>query len=186
MRRLLPVLLLLLAACGGSSGTHDAPPAAAPGGCPTSVRLTGVPASTVDTGGRLVPQEPPTSAVVCRYAPAAGGARSDLAVERPLTGGLDRLAADLQLAPAGPGAAVCADAGSAPVTPYLLRLTYPDGVVVVRADDDPAGCPGTRTDTVTSAQGRGDVLAASASAGTWTVPPLPDADQRCVPDRTGR
>lgn len=177
--------LLLTACVPASVPAGDRAVAVEP--CPPSVPAgdVAVPsAPTADTLGRLVPQQPPSEALLCRYAPDGTGA-APLTGQVALAGGLERLPQDLLL-PGGTGVPAC-DAGTAgsagPSAASLLRLTYPDGVVWVAA----AGtCAGTSNGPFTSGYDRSDVLAASFAASAWTVPAQPDADQRCVPERTGR
>ncbi len=190
--RLLPAAAaLLLTACGSGTTTPGQP--AAPEGCPASVVVSPaervpvpVPQDpTAETTGRLVPQEPPTSARVCTYGPVDGDAEPGpvaLSGDVALTGGLERVPQDLLLPRATGGGGACTPAPG-PVAGRLLRLTYPDGVVWVSAGD---GCGGTGNGPFRSDVDRADLLAASAAAGAWTAPDQPDAAQRCVPERAGR
>lgn len=196
MPRLLLLATLLLAGCASAP---SAPPAAddGPGRCPPRAELRPqervpltVPVDpTAETTGRLVPEQPPTAALVCRYGPAPGDASPPpvlpLAQEVALTAGLDRLPQDLLLPRDTGGGGSCTQA-LGPVTSYLLRLQYPDGVVWVSASEEVNGCVDTTNGPFRSDVGRADLLAAALDAGAWTTPPQRDADQRCVPERTGR
>ncbi len=183
-RAVLPAVLVvvLLAACGSPAAPRDD----AAVGCPSRTVVGDVPATpTAETTGRLVPEQTPAQALVCRYGPVADG-RADLTGEAPLTAGLDRLPADLLLPGQERTATGDCVPGPGPVTPVLLRLTYPDGAVWVAATAEADRCRGATNGRFSSGSDVGDVLVASAATGRWTVPALPDAGQRCVPDRDGR
>lgn len=179
MKALLPVLLLLTACAAPEEG--QARSQAPLPGCPARAGVE-VPAEpTADTVGRLVPEQPPTSALVCRY-DADGAATGEV----QLSAGLAAVPVDLLLTGSvGQGTGACAEEPG-PLTPVLLRLAYPDGVVWLATTEQARLCGGVTNGRFTSGQDVGDVLVASAAAGGWTVPPLPDAGQRCVPQRTGR
>ena len=180
VKALLPALLLLAACATPDGGGQARGPGPLPG-CPARSAAE-VPAEpTADTVGRLVPAQAPTSALVCRY-DAAGAATG----EAELTAGLDAVPTDLLLARGDAETAGDCAEEPGPLTPVLLRLAYPDGVVWLATTEQARLCGGTTNGQFASGEDVGDVLVASAEAGRWTVPALPDADQRCVPQRTGR
>jgi hypothetical protein len=179
--------------------------AAAPEPCPERVEPADPPAvphpPSADTGGRLVPDAVPTAAVLCRYAPGSNlpaergtpGAPGTPATpepgtlvgERPLTGGLDRVPHDLLLPRALPGQTrPCTLIGGA-VTPYLLRLDYPDGQVWVATAQDPNSCRDAGNGELVTKEPLGDRFAASYDAGAWTGP-VRRGGSPCEADATGR
>ena len=140
--------------------------------------------SVPDGGARMVPEQVPSAALVCRYpdgaidtaspdepyrVPLEGGVR--------LAGGLDAVAADLTWLPKERlGAERTCTAIGGPTTYYLLGLTYPDGVVWVSGAKDPNSCHQSWNGRFASGANLGGQLEASYDRGAWAgaetwVPP---------------
>jgi hypothetical protein len=129
------------------AGTTHAPATQAPvppvQACPASIpsplnnqAYVPAPATVPDIGKRLIPAQPPASALLCEYPTpvTTSPARIDLAASQRLTTGLAVLADQLSwLPPTDPAAVVaCAeDPTIHPLSTYLLQLGYPGGTVWV-------------------------------------------------------
>ena len=199
-RLALPVAALVVALVAGCAAGDDGERvqrAVAVEDCPQAVPEGDgpqVPADpTAETGRRLLPEGvDPTGALVCRYgpqgdfrppsAPPAGA----LVGRRQLTGGLEQLADDLFLPRrlAGQGR-VCTLIGAAR-TPYLLRLTYPDGVVWLATAQDANSCVDLTNGTFTTHEYVGDRFAAAYETGEWRPRPVLPQNGPCRERRPGR
>jgi len=140
---------------------------------------TAVPALPVgfDLRDRLVPDETPIAAVVCRYAPDGftSGDRqpspNPLATAVRLTGGLSDL--PVMARPAVPrpaGEAWGCTARGGPEAPYLVGLDYTGGRRVwLSSYYDPNSCSGTWNGTFTNRLYLGHTVNRSYEAGRWSA-----------------
>lgn len=145
---------------------------------------------------RLVPEQVPTAALVCRYgdtgifgpgSPTARPASVALEGERTLTAGLEGVPDDLAL-PAGTRFGSCTEAGG-PMVPHLVRFDYPAGPVWVSTSTDVNACAVVTNGAFTAAIYVADQVAASFDARAWVDdPPSPFdvADNPCPRGPTGR
>jgi hypothetical protein len=125
----------------------------------------------VDGRSRLVPQQTPSSALICAYAGSnmakqqAGWALSG---RRSLTGNLAGLAAQLTWKPRRlPGQQiVCTDIGG-PQTNYLIGLTYPGGTIWVAATAEPNQCVAASNGEFTSTGTIGPEVSKAFASGRW-------------------
>ncbi len=123
----------------------------------------------IDGRTRLVPQQTPSSALICAYA-GSNTARQQtgwaLSGQRRLTGGLAALAAQLNLQPRGtPGA--CTLVGGKQ-TNYLIGLTYPGGGRIwVAATKDPNDCVATSNGEFSSFGVVGPTVSRAFASGRW-------------------
>jgi hypothetical protein len=143
----------------------------------------------VDGKSRLVPPQPPTRAVLCAYSGTNGDPQTGWLRDgsRVISGGLDRLAADLTLVSRRPGGPIsCTLMGGAQVN-YLLGLNYENGTLWVSASDEPNHCVATSNGRFTALDVSAD-LAAAYESGTWGQSPPPSAADRfpCTAQPTGR
>jgi hypothetical protein len=155
---------------------HQATPAAAALTCPAryAKHAPWVPAKPagVDGRSRLVPQQTPSSAVICGYAgsdEAKQQADWALSGRRALTGNLAGLAAQLSWqARLLPGHGYwCAGAGG-PQTNYLIGLTYPGGGTIwVTATDEPGECIADSNGEFTSISTIGPQVSKAFGSGRW-------------------
>jgi hypothetical protein len=127
---------------------------------------------------RLVPEQVPTAALVCRYGdsgifgPGSPTARPTSVVlegERALTAGLERVPDDLAV-PAGSSFGACSLAGG-PMVPHLVRFDYPAGPVWVSTSTEVNSCALATNGAFTAAVYVGDQVAASFDAGAWVDDP---------------
>ncbi len=168
------LLVTALAACEAPAPDAVVEPAPCPATVASATTRPDVPQQpTADTGGRLVPTEVPTQALLCRYEGPQELFRSPppvpLVGQRELTG-LERLPDDLFL-PRDLGAARYCQQPGGQRRAYLLRLTYPDGVVWVSTVTDPGGCATAGNGAFVAGAYVGARLDASYAAGAWTAPP---------------
>jgi hypothetical protein len=159
---------------------HQAAPAAAALTCPARYarQAPWVPAKPagVDGRARLVPQQTPSSAVICGYAgsdEAKQQAGWALSGRRALTGNLAGLAAQLSWqARLLPGHGYwCAGAGGRQVN-YLVGLTYPGGGTMwVTATDEPGECVTAANGEFTSMGAIGPQVSKAFASGRWPARP---------------
>lgn len=136
---------------------------------------------------RLVPDADPVEAVVCRYR-ALGGEADELGAdsgglegEVRLEGGLSRVRTDLLWPAEVEGSQrVCTTTGGS-LTPYLVRLRYPGGVVWLSTVQEANGCSPTGNGAFVSAVPSADHWAQAYGSASW---PAPGADP--CRTRTGR
>jgi hypothetical protein len=170
-------------------------PAGPPLTCP-SMRLEAAPSAPdrpqvpelprgVDGHDRLVPPQPPTGALVCAYRANLDQDGRDLTGSRQLSGGLDRLTADLTLLAPDSGDRACTLI-KGPSSNYLLGLTYDGGTLWVSATDDPNHCTPATNGQFSAANDISKAIAASYDAGTWTQPVSSSDPQPCRQEPVGR
>jgi hypothetical protein len=181
-------------ASAATTPTHSSGPASALGACPSDYDGSGsvpwVPRSPAGIEGsdRLVPEDTPTSAVICAYvnpASITSDPGGPLSGTRTLTSGLSTLAVDLAWSPRllpdqGIG---CAGVGLTPEPGYLLGLTYPTGTEWVSSAIT-GGCPSSSNGVFVTPTNIAYQVQASYAAGTWVSvpfnPKMADADA-CQP-----
>lgn len=122
---------------------------------------------------RLVPEQPPTSAVICAYGLGATGPYSatvPLSGGKVLTVGLARLASDLSKLPSAPpaGQLVCSTDSATRVN-YLVGLSYPGGTEWVSSSQSP--CVATANGKFASAAAIDISVARSYQAARWVSGP---------------
>jgi hypothetical protein len=126
----------------------------------------------VDGRSRLVPQQTPSSALICGYDgsnEAKQQAGWALSGQRSLTGNLAGLAAQLSWQARLPAGRQlwCAGAGGRQVN-YLVGLTYPGGGTIwVTAADDSGECITTANGEFTSIDAIGSVVSKAFASGRW-------------------
>jgi hypothetical protein len=186
----LPVTLALV------SGGGPRPGAAAAPSCPATVDSGAMgprvpaPPGGLDLSGRLVPVEPPDSAVLCAYR-ATDDAQATPALSgdvRIAPQGLSALAADLSYLPRRlpEQSHGCTAIGNlAPVT-YLLGLGYPDGILWVATQTDANRCVDTTNGSFSSPVYIGDQVQAAYEAGGWVAPPQAPPVRTSDPCAAGR
>ncbi len=146
---------------------------------------------------RLVPPQLPTSAWMCRYepvvevgheasaAPKASTRRFEGAVE--LLGDLGGLR-DLAWARRAPGplaSKFCTTMGG-PVTPYLLRLSYPSGDVWIYGSSDPNYCAGASNGAFTTGAYLGAAFDEAYRSAHWPAAGLAESRNPCQNGLEGR
>jgi hypothetical protein len=169
----------------GTLGGHQRAPATARAGpvpvprtlsCPPSYagQAPWVPARPAGADGRsrLVPPTTPSSALFCAYRgsnTAKGQAGWALSGQRPLAGGLARLAGQLTWQPRRlPGQQIPCTAMGGPQTNYLIGLTYPAGATIwVAATDEPNECVSSSNGEFTSSGIIGPDVSRAFSSGRW-------------------
>jgi hypothetical protein len=146
-----------------------------PGLPPDRARWVPQPPTDVDGRSRLAPTQPPLRALLCAYRRnrlSAGPGRLLLSQSRVLSGGLDRLAADLSWAPrllAGEVHHCKPPTGQR--TGYLIGLTYPRGTLWVSTSTE--SCTGTDNGEFTSPASFAAQVGAALVTGTWAPAPPP-------------
>ena len=165
-------------------GGHQQAPGTVSGGvgrirglsCPASYagQAPWVPArpDRVDGRLRLVPQETPSSALICAYAGSNNAKRQAgwaLSGRRSLVGGLSGLAGQLTWqARRIPGQQVACTLIGGPQTNYLIGLTYPGGATVwVAATDEPNECVDASNGEFTSDGIIGPDVTRAFASGRW-------------------
>ena len=126
------------------------------------------PPSGVDGTSRLVPAQPPASAILCQYRLGVG-AKGVLSGQRQLTGLAD-LAADLHWLPRKlPGQQHgCSAVGSTFVDNYLLGLHYPGGGTLwVSTQHEPNECVDTSNGRFKTQTYLGQQAANAYASGVW-------------------
>jgi len=123
----------------------------------------------IDGRARLVPQQTPSSALICAYAGSNMAKRQTgwaLSGRRRLTGGLTALAAQLSWQPRGQ-AGFCTGVGG-DQTNYLIGLTYPGGGRIwVAATKDPNDCIATSNGEFSSFGVVGPTVSRAFASGRW-------------------
>jgi hypothetical protein len=152
--------------------------------------VTWVPARPVGVAAtsQLVPEQPPSRALICAY---GGDGLTALAGDKDLTQGLEALAGELAWLPP-PEAIGCGGPGVAPLAPvakdpfpaaYLIGLSYPDGELWVATSDNGETCPDTSNGAFTTSVGIGPQTRTAYGSGRWTDPYTPTS---CANPGVGR
>jgi hypothetical protein len=129
----------------------------------------------VDGRSRLVPQDTPSSALICAYRGSntawqqAGWALSG---RRSLAGGLARLASQLSWQPHSPRQPIACTAMGGPQVNYLIGLTYAGGARIwVAATDEPNGCVGASNGEFVGSGVVGPAVRQAFASGRWPARP---------------
>lgn len=160
--------------------------------CPTKYRGSGtkawVPALPSSTNGaaRLVPQAPPTAAVVCAYLHRRGNGTTGgkLTGHKQLSSGLYALSGQLSWLPrhlAGQSSGCLAYIASTDFDAYLLELQYPTGRVWVAVDGD--HCSGASNGQFATGTNLRVESATAYASGRWPAPSRPSCAR---PESAGR
>jgi hypothetical protein len=167
---------------GGLLGSHK--PVRTSGGVIPVQRLLSCPASYahqapwvpdkpagVDGRSRLVPQDTPSSALICAYR-GSNTARQQagwaLSGRRSLAGGLASLASQLTWQPRRSHQLIACTAVGGPQTNYLIGLAYPGGARIwVAATDEPNECVSASNGEFTSSGVIGPAVSTAFASGRW-------------------
>jgi len=129
----------------------------------------------VDGRSRLVPQQTPSSALICAYAGSNTATRQvgwALSGRRSLAGDVAGLAGQVTWQPRRvPGQQVFCTLMGGRQTNYLIRLTYPGGATIwVAATDEPNECVDASNGEFTSSGIIGPDVSRAFASGRWPAP----------------